>query len=149
MLLENNKYNRMTYKINPFPHTTILQQTTLNIVCQKIENLYNWMDNKKWKTLWQKEKLHVLCNFFFCHYVFKKPSAAEASESVYMRERVKPFPHQTLYSPCRQLTFESSQVDRWEYMWENPNQTNDLICKNCCPCSIDYYLLIIGRPGFY
>ena len=24
---------------------------------------------KKWKTLWQKEKLHVLCNFFFCHYV--------------------------------------------------------------------------------
>ena len=28
-------------------------------------------------------------NFFFCHYVFKKPSAAEASESIYMRERVK------------------------------------------------------------
>ena len=28
-------------------------------------------------------------NLFFCHYVFKKPSAAEASESVYMRERVK------------------------------------------------------------
>ena len=44
--------------------------------------------DKKWKTLWQKEKLHVLCNFFFCHYVFKKPSAAEASESVHMRERV-------------------------------------------------------------
>ena len=30
-----------------------------------------------------------MCNFFFYHYVFKKPSAAEASESVYMRERVK------------------------------------------------------------
>ena len=30
--------------INPFPHTTILQQTTLNIFSQKIENLYNWMD---------------------------------------------------------------------------------------------------------
>ena len=29
-----------------------------------------------------------MCNFFFCHYVFKKPLAAEASESVYMRERV-------------------------------------------------------------
>ena len=28
-------------------------------------------------------------NCTFCHYVFKKPSAAEASESVYMRERVK------------------------------------------------------------
>ena len=41
----------------------------------------------KWKTLWQKEKLLVLSIFFFCHYVFKRPSAAEA-ESVYMRERV-------------------------------------------------------------
>ena len=39
--------------------------------------------------MWQKEKLLVLSNFFFCHYVFKKLSAAEASESVYMRERVK------------------------------------------------------------
>ena len=29
-------------------------------------------------------------NFFFCYYDFKKLSAAEASESVYMRERVKP-----------------------------------------------------------
>ena len=47
------------------------------------------MYDEKWKTLWQKEKLLVLSNFFFCHYVFKKPSAAEVSESVYMRERVK------------------------------------------------------------
>ena len=37
----------------------------------------------------QKEKLIVLSNFIFCHYVDKKPSTAEASESVYMRERVK------------------------------------------------------------
>ena len=43
------------------------------------------------KILWQKEKLLVLSNFFLCHYVFKKPSAAEASESVYMWERVKPY----------------------------------------------------------
>ena len=72
---------------NPFPHTTILQQTTLNTFCQKIENLYNWMDDLwlKVETLCQKEKLLVLSNFSFCHYVFKKPSAAEASESVYMR----------------------------------------------------------------
>ena len=35
------------------------------------------------------EKLLVLSNFFIYHYVFKKPSAAEASESIYMRERVK------------------------------------------------------------
>ena len=46
------------------------------------------MTFKKWKTLWQKEKLLVLSNFFFCHFVFKMSSAAEASESVYMRERV-------------------------------------------------------------
>ena len=31
----------------------------------------------------------VLSNFFFCHYVFKRPSAAEALERVYMRKRVK------------------------------------------------------------
>ena len=36
---------------------------------------------EKWKTLWQKEK--------YCHYVFKKLSAAEVSESDYMREMVK------------------------------------------------------------
>ena len=35
--------------LKPFPHTTILQQTTLNIFCQKIENIYNWMNN-----LWLK-----------------------------------------------------------------------------------------------
>ena len=28
-------------KVDPFPHTTILQQTTLNMFYQKIENLYN------------------------------------------------------------------------------------------------------------
>ena len=39
--------------------------------------------------MWPKEKLLALSNFFFGQYVFKKPSAAEASESVYMRERVK------------------------------------------------------------
>ena len=30
--------------VNPFLHTAILQQTTLNVFCQNIENLY-WMDN--------------------------------------------------------------------------------------------------------
>ena len=44
---------------------------------------------KSEKTLWQKENLLVLSNFFICHYVFKKPSAVEASESVYIREKVK------------------------------------------------------------
>ena len=27
------------HQLNPFPHMTILQQTTLNIFCQKVENL--------------------------------------------------------------------------------------------------------------
>ena len=36
-----------------------------------------------------KNNLLVLGNFFFCYQVFKKTSAAEASESVCMRERVK------------------------------------------------------------
>ena len=38
--------------------------------------------------MWQKEKLLVLSIFFFCHNAFKKLSGAEASESVYTRERV-------------------------------------------------------------
>ena len=79
---------------NPYPHT-ILQQTTSNIFCQKIKNYFNWIDQLwlKVEKLWQKEKGLVLSNFFLCRYVFKKLSAAEATESVYMRERVNPFPH--------------------------------------------------------
>ena len=42
-------YPRFWKVLNPFPHTTFLQQTTLNIFCQKIKNLYNWMNN-----LWLK-----------------------------------------------------------------------------------------------
>ena len=56
---------------------------------------------KKWKTLWQKEKLLVLSNFSFCHYVFKTASAAEASESVYMRERVKSIPQDSKLIVCK------------------------------------------------
>ena len=37
-------------------------------------------------------KGEILRNFFFCHYVFIKPSSAEVLESIYIRERVKPFP---------------------------------------------------------
>ena len=47
------------------------------------------MDNLCLEVENKKEKLIVLSKFFFCDYVFKKPSAAEALESVYMRERVK------------------------------------------------------------
>ena len=70
---------------------TILQQTTLNIFCQNIENLYNWMDNLwlKVENIMAKGEFAVFVQFFFCHYVFRKTSAAEASEIVYMRERVQ------------------------------------------------------------
>ena len=48
---------------------------------------YNtWIELKTWG---HKEKLLVLSNFFFCRHVFKNPSAAESSESVYLRESVK------------------------------------------------------------
>ena len=35
-----------------------------------------------------KGEIARFVQFFFYHYVFKKPFAVEASESVYMRERV-------------------------------------------------------------
>ena len=61
---------------------------TYFVKIQKI-SIIEWITyDEKWKTLCQKEKLLVLSNFFFCHYVFKKSSAAEVSKSVYMRERV-------------------------------------------------------------
>ena len=114
-----------TAVLNPFPHTTILQQTPLNLFCQNIENLHNWMDNiydKKWKTLWQKEKLHILCNFFFCHYVFKKPSAAEASESVYMRERVNVIWKFTIFAylekSCILITLAHKQQIFSRWLWK-------------------------------
>ena len=37
----------------------------------------------------ERVKKLILGNFFFCRHVFKKLSAEEASESVYIRERVK------------------------------------------------------------
>ena len=57
-LLTNNSYKEMKYlgiviketklmkyALNPFRHMTILKQTTSNIFCQKIENLYIWIDD--------------------------------------------------------------------------------------------------------
>ena len=45
------------------------------------------MDNLRLKVKNIESKV-VLSNFIFCHYVSKKLSAADASESVYMRRRV-------------------------------------------------------------
>ena len=49
------------------------------------------MDNPwlKVENIMAKREIANLSIFFFCHYVFKKLSAAEASECVYMRESVK------------------------------------------------------------
>ena len=49
------------------------------------------MDNLwlKVENIVSKGEIACFDNFFFCRYVFKKLSAAEASESVYMRERAK------------------------------------------------------------
>ena len=69
---------------------TFLQQRTLNIFCQKMENLYNWMDN-----LWLKvenivAKGEIVCfeQFLLLSLCFQKAAAAEASESVFMRVKV-------------------------------------------------------------
>ena len=40
-LLQEQHQKLAVTVVNPFPHTTILQQTTLNIVYQKIENPCN------------------------------------------------------------------------------------------------------------
>ena len=52
----------------------------------------------KLENIVDKGQLLVLSNFFFCHYVFKQPSAAAESESIYMRERVKKMLKNTKYS---------------------------------------------------
>ena len=53
----------MLESINPFPHTKILQQTTLNIFCRKMENVYNWMDN-----LWLKVE-NIVAKWEIAHFV--------------------------------------------------------------------------------
>ena len=87
-MIRPNKLNH----INPLPHTTILQQTTSNIFCQKIENLYNWIDNLwlKVENIVSKEEIVRFEQFLLLSLCFQKAVCcrAEASESVYMRERV-------------------------------------------------------------
>ena len=50
------------FKLNPFPHIGNLQH-----IGKDMKNLHK----KGLKTLWLKEKLLVLSNFYFCHNVFK------------------------------------------------------------------------------
>ena len=60
--------NVILFNFNPFPLYRNILKTFNNIVANG-------------------ERL-IMSNFSFSHYVFKKPSAAEVSEGVYMRERV-------------------------------------------------------------
>ena len=81
---------RKIFNVNPFPHTTILQQSTSNIFCQKIENLYNWTDNLwlKVENIVAKEEIARFKQFLLVSLiVFKKLSIAEESESVHMWEK--------------------------------------------------------------
>ena len=50
-----------------------------------------------------------MSNFFFCQYGFKKLSAAEASESVYMRERDKAY---HIRQPHTKLTFGDATTSK-------------------------------------
>ena len=97
------KYKRLILN-NPFPYITNLQQTTLKTYLKLFGNSFkrkynNWIELKTWG---QKEKLLVLSNFIFCRHVFKRLSAAEASESVFMRERFKYLKH---YGKRRNCSF--------------------------------------------
>ena len=63
------------------------RRSTLNVFCQNIENLHNWMDNlsmtKSGKHCGKRR------NCTFCAISSFVTMFSEASESVYMRERVK------------------------------------------------------------
>ena len=72
-------------------------------------------------------KLLVLSNFFFCHYVFKKPSAAEASESVYMRERVKLDTNKA--SNCDVMFMASSQISSLKRYINELISIVKMVCK--------------------
>ena len=82
--------------VNPFPHTTYLQQTPLKNLLKiwKIYRNEGVITEKGLKTLWQMEKLLVLSKFSFCQ-CFQKLSAADASKCIYRWKRVNPSPYWT------------------------------------------------------
>ena len=74
LILFDRKRRRYKKRINPFPHTTILQQTTLNVFCQNIENLHNWMDNvwQKVENIVAKGEIACFVQFFLLSLCFQK-----------------------------------------------------------------------------
>ena len=85
-------YLQQTNSVNPFLHTTILQQTTLNKFCQNIENLYNWMDNLwlKAENIVAKGEIARFEQFLYLSLCFQKTVCCRGVRnlSVYMRERL-------------------------------------------------------------
>ena len=77
---KKNKIHRCSWRafwdmwitISHIPH--ICSRRLLKHLDKNLKNLYRWRLDfwKELKTLWQKEKLFVLSNFTFCHYVFKR-----------------------------------------------------------------------------
>ena len=77
--------------INPFPDTTILQQTTLDIFCQQIENLYNWMDinlRQIVENIVAKGEIARSEQFLLLSLLFSNSRLLQASQNIYIRERV-------------------------------------------------------------
>ena len=73
----------MFSSLNPFPHTIILQQTTLNVFCQNIEKLHNWMDN-----LWLKVENIVAKGEIACFELFLLLSLIMFSNSRLLQRRL-------------------------------------------------------------
>ena len=79
-----------------------------------------------------------MSNFFFCHYVFKNPSAAEASESVYMRERV----NMAVFSRACLI---SSQTAHPEIQW---NKTKFIIASFGMDKIVQLWILTMQNEDF-
>ena len=160
--------------LNPFPHTTILQQTTLNIFCQKIENLYNWMDN-----LWLKvenivAKGEIACfeQFFLLSLCFQKAVCCRGvrkhlyegkSLSIYYFStyrhvprlsrmticlKVECTPHWVIYRRSLKRSPQSS-VTMYTIMdlpqcTRNPKTNMNLCLNNCTPLPMS---VLNPRPG--
>ena len=93
-----------------------------------------YVGKTKWKTLWQKEKLHVLCNFFFCHYVFKSSAV-----DVYVGKT-------KLFSTCRPIL----KTQRQQIILENILTIHRRYCSQCnfAFCHTDFQLYSIIRLSF-
>ena len=107
--------------VNPFPAADDFERILSKT--QKI-SIIEWITyDKKWKTLWKKEKLLRTFSAIssFVTMFSKKPSALEASESVYMRERVR---DETASPPKRVCNLDQCHSTRRCYITEKATQNH-------------------------